>query len=278
MAYFGEGIPERNVSFLDGSLPVAISDDGRALLFTERKQGGGPGGSVFLRRLEDATPPVKLFDGGHAYDLSNDGRWALVVTRDQPPVLELVPTGAGQPVTFGTSGLVAVNNAVLLRGAHTALINAQEPGKGWGLYAVTTSGASPRLILSTRVSDIQALALSPDQKTVASLDTEARGILIPLAGGSPQLMPGLHPPLIPLKFKTDGRSLLVVDISGDVPVSLFTYDLATAVLEPWRKLLPVDPAGVTIVNNSVETPDFKTMVYGYSRVVQSDLYVVEGVR
>jgi hypothetical protein len=93
-----------------------------------------------------------------------------------------------------------------------------------------------------------------------------------------RLVLGLRPPLIPLKFKADGRSLLVVDISGDVPVSLFTYDLATASLKPWRKLLPTDSAGVTIVNNSVETPDFKSVVYGYSRVVQSDLYVVEGVR
>ena len=56
---------ERDLSWLDYSLAEAISADGRAVLFNEGGEGGGPGYSAFLRRT-DGSPAVRLGEGDSA--------------------------------------------------------------------------------------------------------------------------------------------------------------------------------------------------------------------
>src|SRR5262249_49355519 len=69
---------ERNLSWLDGSIPVDLSADGKTLLFAESGQGGGPKTAVYKRKT-DGSPAVRLGEGGPRA-LSPDGKWALATS------------------------------------------------------------------------------------------------------------------------------------------------------------------------------------------------------
>jgi hypothetical protein len=89
----------RDVSTLDWGLGSILSDDGRTLVYTEGGEGGGPGYSVYLRRL-DGSPPVRLGEG-EARATSPDGKWVLTtLIRTSPVQTVLLPTGAGSPRTL----------------------------------------------------------------------------------------------------------------------------------------------------------------------------------
>ena len=86
---------ERDLSWLDWSQPVALSEDGKTLLVTEEADGGGPGYSVYLRKT-DGSPAVRL-GGGEALALSPDGKWVIAQRLNPSPAqLVLMPTGAGE--------------------------------------------------------------------------------------------------------------------------------------------------------------------------------------
>src|SRR5437879_2527267 len=72
---------ERDLSWLDGSVPGTLSPDGKTLVSTETGEGSGATPSVYVRKT-DGSPAVRLGDGS-AIALSPDGRWLI-----RPPVYE----------------------------------------------------------------------------------------------------------------------------------------------------------------------------------------------
>ena len=87
---------ERDLSWLGWSFPGDLSDDGRTVLFTEQREGGGPGYSVYVRGTS-GSPAIRL-GTGLANAISDDGKWVIAgdVTT-APTQLVLIPTGTGQP-------------------------------------------------------------------------------------------------------------------------------------------------------------------------------------
>jgi hypothetical protein len=78
-----------------------------------------------------------------------------------------------------------------------------------------------------------------------------------------------------LGWSSDGKSIY---LSSQGPTGQFAkLDLATGVIAPWKELRPADPTGVWAVRPSAITPDGKSYVYTFLRVL-SDLYLVEGLR
>ena len=70
----GEAQP-RELSWLDGSAPEALSRDGGSVLFSEVLRGAGKKGSIYLRKT-DGADAIRLGDG-FGEDLSPDGKWVL---------------------------------------------------------------------------------------------------------------------------------------------------------------------------------------------------------
>ena len=91
-----EGSQERDLSWLDFSVPIDLSSDGKILLFVESGDGGGPHYTTFIRGT-NGTPAVRLGEG-FALALSPDGKWALARTPDSNNVA-LLPTGVGTAKT-----------------------------------------------------------------------------------------------------------------------------------------------------------------------------------
>jgi eukaryotic-like serine/threonine-protein kinase len=79
---------EKDLSWLDWSLPVDISRDGNTVLFDEQGEEGGPTYTAAVRDMR-GSPPIPLGEG-MAGDFSPDGKW--VITTDSYTQVELLPT------------------------------------------------------------------------------------------------------------------------------------------------------------------------------------------
>src|SRR5438876_2294269 len=86
---------ERDLSWQDWTVPGALSEDGKLLLFIEAGEAGGGEYAVFTRET-NSNSAVRLGQGS-ARALSPDGQWALVQRQNlSPPDFVLLPTGVGQ--------------------------------------------------------------------------------------------------------------------------------------------------------------------------------------
>jgi hypothetical protein len=85
---------ERDLSWLDWSVPGSLSADGKMVLFQESGEGGVPKYATYLRNT-DGSPAIRLGEGS-GLSLSPDGKWALARLNVSPSPLLLYPTGVGE--------------------------------------------------------------------------------------------------------------------------------------------------------------------------------------
>jgi Tol biopolymer transport system component len=262
---------ERDLTWLDWSLPAAISNDGRRLVFSETGEGGGAGYSVYIRKT-DGSPAVRLGEGS-CQDLSPDGQWALALVHPaSDPQLAAYPTGAGEPKIFPKDGL-SVYGASWLPDGKRILFTASEPGHGPRLYLRDLEAGKPRPLTPEGYTQVGIVA--PDGKWAAVNGPDRKRYLYPLSGGEPTEIPGLDREDSLDQVSADGR-FLYVHRRGEVPARVQRLDLSTGRKEPWRTLMPSDAAGVASLN-VLPTPGGEAYVFNYARSL-SDLFLVEGVK
>jgi Tol biopolymer transport system component/predicted Ser/Thr protein kinase len=264
---------ERDLSWLDWTLAVDLSADGKTLLFGESGEGGGAGYSVYVRGM-DGSPAVRLGEG-LAQTLSPDSRWALAVIHPSlEPQVVLYPTGTGQTRTLPLEGLVT-QMAQWLPDGKQILLNAREPGHGLRLYLQDVSGAKPRAISPEGYRTFRR-GVSPDGKFAAVTSPDRKPYLYPIAGGEPSAIPGLTAGDSPVSWSSDGRFLYVYR-RQELPAKVYRLEVATGRKELWRELMPSDAAGVVSLSTPVIALDGQSYAYSYIRTL-SELYLVEGIK
>ena len=264
---------ERDLSLLDYSLASAISPDGKFLLITESGEGGGPGYSAYLRKL-DGSPAVRLGDGGTS-SLSPDGGWALSILHPSSnPQIVLLPTSVGEPKLIPREGLDLVD-AYFLPDGKRMIVSATEPGHGIRLYLQDVAGGKPRAISPEGYLAYRGV-VTPDSKFVVARGPDRRVYLYPLEGGEPTNLPGLIAEERPFLFAPDGRTLYVKG-PAEIPTKVYRYDISTGRRELWKELSPADQAGLSTVTRVVCTPDGSAYAYSYLRIL-SNLQLVDGMR
>ena len=260
---------ERELTWLDYSLPAAVSSDGKMVLFSESGEGGGAGYSVYIRKT-DGSPAVRLGEGS-SQDLSPDREWVLAIIHNaSDPQLVAYPTGAGEPKVFPKDG-VSVFGASFLPDGKRVVFTGSEPGHGSRLYLRDFAGGKPRAL--SPEGYVGGL-VSPDGQWTTVRGPDRKRYLYPLAGGEPKPIPGLDPRDATLQFSPDGRFLFVAK-SSEAPAQVYRLEIATGKKELWKTLMPADAAGVSSIN-PLPTPDGSAYVYNYTRIL-SDLFLVGGV-
>jgi Tol biopolymer transport system component len=260
---------ERNLTWLDWSYPTALTSDGRTLLFGEQNL---PSYLCYLRKT-DGSPAVQL--GSYdSYDLSPDGRWALVGKQSGKDLI-LLPTGAGQPRTLPNGGL-NIQAAVFFPDGRRILLNGNEPGRRLRLYVLEVDGAKPRPISPEGVQISRSAVLSPDGRTITALGPDGRMMLYPSEPGEPRILPGFQNGEIAIRWTGDGRAIWIYR-PNEVPAKIYRLDVTTAERSLWKELTPPDPAGVLLMGPIVMTPDGKSYVYSYRRTLD-ELFLVEGLK
>ena len=264
---------ERDLTWLDYSLPTAISADGRTVLFTEGGEGGGPGYSVYIRKT-DGSPAVRLGEG-FGQSLSPDGKWAIAIQRPATdPQLVAYPTGArSKRGSFRRKASLSWN-ACWFPDGKNLLFTANEPGRGPRLYERDFPSGKPRALTPEGYRGLRGM-VSPDGAWAIVTGPDRKTYLYPLTGGEPTVVPGIDADDRVGGFGSDAHSAYVYR-QGETPTNVYRVDLTTGHRQPWRAMTPADPGGVSEVS-ALPTPSGDSYVYSYNRTL-SDLYLVEGLK
>jgi serine/threonine protein kinase/Tol biopolymer transport system component len=280
LGLFANDPKQHELSWLDYTYPSDLSADGKTLLFDEEGGGGaldyskssGLTYAVYIRKT-DGSPAVLLGEGG-AVSLSPDGKWAIAQTQESPSQFRLLPTGAGEPRDL-TKDNINHSWAHWFPDGKRLLFAADEPGKGVRFYVYDT-GSGKTDVISPEGVNGTSFAISPDSLQIAGIGPDKKGYMYPTAGGEAHLIPGLNPGEQPITFSADGRALYIYQ-PGELPARVYHLDIQTGQRTIWKELMPYDPAGVENIGPILMTPDAKTCVFGYHRML-ADLYLVEGLK
>ncbi len=280
LGLFANDPKQHELSWLDYTYPADLSADGKTLLFDEEGGGGaldyskssGLTYAVYIRKT-DGSPAVLLGEGG-AVSLSPDGKWAIAQSQESPSQFKLLPTGAGEPKEL-TKDNINHSWAHFFPDGKRIIFTADEPGKGVRFY-VYDLGSGKSEVISPEGVNGTSFAISPDSLQIAAIGPDKKGYLYPTAGGDPKLIAGLNPGEQPITFSTDGRALYIYQ-PGELPARVYHLDIQSGQRTLWKELMPYDPAGVENIGPILMTPDAKTCVFGYHRML-ADLYLVEGLK
>jgi len=263
---------ERDLSWFDYSFPAELLPDGKELLFTEEGEGGGPNYSVYLRKIGE-TSAVRLGDG-QAISVSPDGKWVITSPPSAPAQLVLLPTGPGEakPLTHDS---INHTRAKWLPDGRRFLFSGKEPGHAARIYRQDSSDGKP-VPISPEGIDPLVLVLSPDGQQVVGVGPDEKAYFYPVAGGEPQPVPGIEVGEQPIQWSDDAKAIYFYR-PGDLPAKVYRLDLSTGHKTLSKQLMPSDSAGVSRIGPILLTPDGKSCLYGYHRIL-SDLYLVDGLK
>ncbi len=280
LGVFANDPKQHELSWLDYTYPSDLSADGKTLLFDEEGGGGAlayskSGGltyAVYIRKT-DGSPAVLLGEGG-AVALSPDGTWAIAQTQQSPSQFKLLPTRSGEPRDL-TNDNINHSWAHWFPDGRRILFSADEPDKGVRFYVYDLASGKSQVISHEGVNGT-AFTISPDSQQIAAIGPDQKGYLYPVAGGDPRPIPGINQGEQPITWAADGRSLYIYQ-PGELPARVYRLDVQTGKRMLWKELMPSDPAGVENIGPIYMTPDAKTCVFGYHRML-ADLYLVEGLK
>jgi len=265
--------PERDASWLDWSALADLAPDGRSILFSETREGGGARGAVYLRRASDPAP-IHLGDGqGDA--LSPDGKWVLC---RHGAKLVLVPTGTGQHRELSIDGAFDDGAAWLPDSRRVIVAGVVKDHGEYRLFVIDTLDENAKPISPEKIwgNGARAFAISPDGLRVAGMTTEQTIALYSLDGSGAVPLAGAVKGEIPIQWSADGASIFVHDPTA-LPARVSRIALATGIREPWKEFMPSDPAGIYRISPVLITPAGDAYAYNAMRVL-SELYVAKGLK
>ncbi len=267
---------DRNLSWLDWSFPVDLSDDGRTLLFEEQNLVDSAGNNAIYVRKTDGSPAVRIGSGRRAGGLSPDGKWALAAVKSgESTDLVLLPTGAGEPRTMPRTAIVYHSMSWFSDGRRI-LASGHETGHGSRLYVMDVPDGRPRAVSAEGVTVYNWKPLSPDGRFAVAMAGDGSVGLYPIEGGEPRPLAGVTRGDVPIRWSADGRSIYV-GRGPSVPASIDLVDVASGARRPWRALTPPDPAGILQIGPVLMSGDGRSYVYSYRRQLD-ELQVVEGLK
>jgi hypothetical protein len=264
---------EANLTYFDFSAGVALSADGKDLLFVEGGAATGETGATYLRKSDGSGAAVRLGDGWNMMqDLSADRQWVVQVHPDR---LLLLPVGPGEPKTIRDEGFRYLR-ALWFPDGKRLLVAARTSGHHPRLYVRDVASGPPRLIAPETAG--WELALSRSGKTVVGVDAQTRAcVLYPVEGGDPRPLPDLKLGDSESILGFDDRDENLYIVSGKLPLRIDRFNVATGKRTFFREIAPADPTGVDEIATLQMTPDGRSYCYSFMRA-QSRLYAVDGLR
>ena len=263
---------DREMSWLDWSVPSDLSSDGQMLIFTEGGDGGGAGYGVYTRKM-DGSQAVRLGEG-ESTELSPDGQWVLAMhPHDTPVQLYILPTGAGEPKQVTHDAMNHYGGSWLPDGKRF-VFTGREQGHGVRAYVASVEGGEPRAITPEGVSP-RAHFVSPDGKSLLVHDRQGKDFIYPIDGGEPRSIELPKDAGLVARWSADGRSVIMG--RSTPPYDISRVDIATGKAEKIGTITLPDPTGFRGFAGFAITADGKTYVYAVGQLL-GDIYLARGLK
>ncbi|MEO8502511.1 MAG: protein kinase [Acidobacteriota bacterium] len=261
---------ERDLSWLDFSQLVDLSDDGREILIAEGGVAGGGQGGIYLRNVDGSE--AILLGPGIPMQLSRDGKWVLARTAGAREQFSLLPTGAGLAQPIAAGDLEGPHLHLMPDGSHL-LVRAKNADGQYRMFLRALADGVARPMTNESVG---YGAVSPDGTTLAA-STAAGWRLIALdgTGGSRPLL-GTSPDDDVVRFDRSGRALFVGRKTSD-GLQIDRLDVATGARQALYRLTPEASVGSVVIQGRAVSADGGSYCYSYLRDI-SDLYLASGLR
>jgi eukaryotic-like serine/threonine-protein kinase len=261
---------ERDVSWLDWSLPVDLSRDGNTLLFDEQGEESGPTYTVAERDLR-GSPPIPLGEG-MAGDFSPDGKWAITTVAYTQ--LELLPTGAGTIKKLDRGSIEQYRHSLhWMPDGKQIVFSGNEAGHLARCFIQNVDGGKPRPLTPEGVSGCH---VSPDGQLITGTNPLEKSIkLYPLNGGPGRSIPGLLPGET-ISWTSDPH-YVYASSEKMAPVKIYRLNIENGQRQLFKELNPSDETGLCDLTNILFSPNGKAYVYGYTRLL-SEIYLVNGLK
>lgn len=282
----GSELRERSLSWLDGSMPIDLANDGTAMLFLE---GYGPGGTevqTWFRPLggKDETPWMVSLGWGRA--LSPDKQWAVVSPTPPFGTLRVVPIGPGEPRDLPGANFKVIGNVRYFADGKRIAFSAIGDDNKQRLYVQSVLPKTDELddddqpVLVSDTPLFLNAPPSPDGQTLAGLTREKRPVLIDVESGDISELPGLQIGDHPIQWTVNGKGLWIAR-SGEpmmsISTQLFRYEISTGKLIGKGFIEPPDLVGMSGVKEGIVAPDGEQYVYTVHQELD-ELFLLEGVR
>jgi eukaryotic-like serine/threonine-protein kinase len=264
---------ERDLSWLDWSLCMAVSADGELVLINEQGQGAGLEYAIYLRPT-DGSPAMNVGKGTPA-DLSADGKSVLVITTSTNELV-LLPTGAGDPRKLADEHY-NVGWAAFLRDGKRIVFSAIERGRRSRVYVMNVEGGSPRALTPEGFFfDFFSHGVTPGGGSFAARSGDGHIWMFDVEEGPGRPVPGTSTTDNVAGVSPDGRSLYIYG-GGQTRVKIYRVDMISGARQAVRETGPADAAGVITVGQVVSSAEGRSYVYSYARLL-TDLFLVDGLK
>jgi DNA-binding winged helix-turn-helix (wHTH) protein/Tol biopolymer transport system component len=258
----------RDISWLDWSRAVAISSDGKRVLFDETGQGGGSRYSVYL--YDAGKKSVDRLGDGRAIDLSSDGAWAVTQSASEPQKLFLVSVKDHKAALVPNPGLEYRWARFFAGRCQDILFAGGFPNRKEQLYRQHIPGGTP-VPISGGVR-IRAVVLDDTGQFAVGTAREGRLAIVNLQDGSSRFIDNpAH--VVPVAFAGSDQILTRREDGDSVVLELL--NLRNGHARYYRKLAAADSFGTAKTFPIFVGKDLKTFTYSRLETL-STLFLVFG--
>jgi eukaryotic-like serine/threonine-protein kinase len=264
---------ERDLDGLGAAIRPRLTPDGAEVVLTDVSESGGSDYSVYVQKMTGHGSPVKIGDGGYGSDVSNDGKWALVVLPGEVQgKVQVIPVGAGEAKTLQWEGFQVSSANWFPDGQHILLFGnpAEQPV---GLYMTDGKGSTPKMLVKNAPEWADVM---PDGEHLLLL---VDGALVQhsINDGSEKKLRSLLPGEVPVDWASEPNHLFTEIVSA-TEVRIDKIDLASEKRETWQVFIPENQQGAQLNVEQVSiTPDGKWILVNYQTQL-GHFYATETLR
>lgn len=262
---------DRDISWLNWSFPLYLTDDGSQLLFVEQSALGLYEGCV---RDTKGAPPTRL-GPCVATEFSPDEGYVMTFPGSPITTINLLPVKLGSEQSiplddFQCSWVTYKDRSTLL-----AMGSFKKEPSSLHLLAVGR-GPEPLHIKGPEIPTFWIHhAISPEGKSMAGWDAHRLLRIYSLDEDVSRPVPGVVTNEVSVMWSADGRKFHTYR-PGGMSLTVFCTDLDTGERTRERDIRPVDATGIHGMGPVLLSADLRACVYSYRRSL-AELYLAEGL-